>query len=188
MKDLLRAEAEKLGGEFGLVVVDTSAAFFEGDDENSRAQQGAHALLLRSLIDIIPGRPCVLVPCHPVKSPDLENLLPAGGGNFINEVDGNLTCAKTESTTEVHWNGKFRGPDFAPFSFLIKTVTHQDLKDSKGKLIPTVICESLSDQAKDVLAENKLRLIRRARVAEKQLQDIEQDRVGRRRRRVMRAK
>ena len=30
-------------------------------------------------------------------------------------------------------------------SFLIKTVTHQDLKDSEGRLIPTVICESLTE-------------------------------------------
>jgi hypothetical protein len=33
-----------------------------------------------------------------------------------------------------------------------------------------------------------VRLVRRARVAEKQFQDYEQDRIGRRRRRVMRAK
>jgi len=157
MKEVLRAEAEKLGGEFGLVIIDTSAAFFEGDDESSRAQQGAHASMLRSLIDTIPGQPCVLVPCHPVKNPDLDNLLPAGGGNFVNEMDGNLTVTKTDLTSEVHWNGKFRGPDFAPFCFLIKTVTRQDLKDKKGKLIPTVISEALSDQAKDDIADNRYR-------------------------------
>jgi len=37
MKSKLRAEAEKAGGEFGLVIIDTSPAFFEGDDENSRS-------------------------------------------------------------------------------------------------------------------------------------------------------
>ena len=35
MKAKLRAEAEELGGEFGLVVIDTSPAFFEGDDETA---------------------------------------------------------------------------------------------------------------------------------------------------------
>jgi hypothetical protein len=36
----LAAEAEALGGEFGLVIIDTGPAFFEGDDENNR--QWAH--------------------------------------------------------------------------------------------------------------------------------------------------
>ena len=148
----LRAEAEKHGGDFGLVVIDTSPAFFEGDDENSRTQMGAHARLLRSLINVIPGGPTVIANCHPVKNATAENLLPAGGGSFLNEIDGNLTCAKADSISEVHWQGKFRGPEFAPMSFLIKTVTHQDLKDSDGRLIPTVIVEDLSDQAKEEIA------------------------------------
>jgi hypothetical protein len=155
MKDLLRTEAEAIGGEFGFVVIDTSPAFFEGDDENNRSQMGAHALLLRSLTDAIPGAPCVFACCHPTKNADVANLLPAGGGTFLNEVDGNLTCTKTESTSEVHWAGKFRGPEFAPFNFLLKTVTHQDLKDSDGRLIPTVICEALTDRAKDDIAKTQ---------------------------------
>jgi hypothetical protein len=47
---------------------------------------------------------------------------------------------------EVHWCGKFRGPEFAPMGFLIKTVTHHKLHDSDGLLIPTVICESLDEK------------------------------------------
>jgi hypothetical protein len=148
----LRAEAEALGGAFGLVIVDTGPAFFEGDDENSRQQMGAHARLMRDLIAVIPGGPAVIVNCHPVKNATADNLLPAGGGTFLNEVDGNLTCAKNDSLTELHWQGKFRGPEFAPMNFLIKTVTHQDIKDSDGRLLPTVICECLSDQAREEIA------------------------------------
>jgi hypothetical protein len=148
----LRAEAEKRGGDFGLVIIDTGPAFFEGDDENSRTQMGAHARMLRNLINIIPGGPCVVVNCHPTKNAGPDNLLPAGGGTFLNEMDGNLTCAKNDSITEMHWQGKFRGPDFAPMHFLIKTVTHQDLKDSDGRLLPTVISEHISDQAQEDIA------------------------------------
>jgi hypothetical protein len=148
----LRAEAEKLGGEFGLIVIDTSPAFFEGDDENSRSQMGGHARMLRGLINVIPGGPAVVANCHPVKNATADNLLPAGGGSFINEVDGNLTCARDDSVAELHWQGKFRGPDFAPMQFLIKTVTHQDLKDSDGRLIPTVICEHISEKAREDIA------------------------------------
>jgi len=108
--------------------------------------------MMRSLISIIPGKPCVVANCHPIKNPNADNLVPAGGGSFLNEVDGNLTAAKTGSTVEVHWQGKFRGPDFAAMQFLIRTVTHQDLKDSRGRLIPTVIAEHISDQAKEDIA------------------------------------
>jgi hypothetical protein len=33
--------------------------------------------------------------------------------------------------------------------FALKTVTHEELKDSKGRLIPTVICEWISEGAKE---------------------------------------
>jgi hypothetical protein len=156
MKELLTAELHRHGGEFVLVIIDTGPAFFEGDDESSRAQMSVHATMFRGLIDIIPGRPCIIVNCHPVKNAAPDNLLPSGGGTFLNEMDGNLTASKTESTVELHWQGKFRGPEFAPLHFLIKTVTHQDLKDKKGRLIPTCMCEFISDQVKEEIAKAKV--------------------------------
>ena len=140
-------------GEVALVVIDTSAAYFEGDDENNNAQQGAHARRLRSLVNLL-GGPCVLALTHPVKNAAPDNLIPRGGGSYIAEVDGNLTCAKDESamTAEVHWQGKFRGPDFAPIAFLLRTVTHERLKDSKGRLIPTIIASHLSEAGQEELA------------------------------------
>ena len=148
----LRAEAERHGGEFGMVIVDTGPTFFEGKDENENKQLGDHARMLRSLIDTIPGGPCVVANCHPTKNAQPDQLIPRGGGAFLAEADGNLTAAKTDSTVELHWQGKFRGPDFAPMYFLIRTVTHQDLKDSDGRLIPTVIAEHISEQAKEEIA------------------------------------
>jgi AAA domain len=146
---LLRSEAERHGGDFGLVVVDTGPTFFEGTDENANKKYGDHARLLRSLIDTVPGRPCVVANCHPTKNAKEDQLIPRGGGAFINEVDGNLTAAKTDSAVELHWQGKFRGVDFAPMQFLISTVTHQDLKDNEGRLLPTVIAEHISDEARE---------------------------------------
>jgi RecA-family ATPase len=157
MMPTLRAELAKTGGEFGLVIVDTGPAFFEGDDESNRAQMSKHAAMFRELVDVIPGRPCILVNCHPVKNAASDNLLPAGGGTFLNEMDGNLTAAKTESTVELHWQGKFRGPEFAALHFLIRTVTHQNLKDRKGRLIPTSLCEWISDQVTEDIATPPMR-------------------------------
>jgi len=156
MADALRAETKRLGGEFGMLIVDTGPVFYEGDDENNRTQQGRHAVMLRGLIDIIPGRPTVLANCHPVKNASADNLIPAGGGNFLNQVDGNLTAAKTDSTTELHWQGKFRGVEFAPMHFMLKTVTHERLKDSRGRLIPTVISTYISDKEQEGITAQKL--------------------------------
>jgi hypothetical protein len=87
----------------------------------------------------MPGEPCVVVACHPVKNANDDSLIPRGGGAFLNEMDGNLTAKPASGSVEIHWQGKIRGPDFAPISFLLKSVTHERLKDSKGRLIPTVV-------------------------------------------------
>jgi len=58
-----------------LVVVDTSAAYYEGDDENANVQMGIHARRLRALVGL-PGEPCVLVACHPVKNATPDNMVP----------------------------------------------------------------------------------------------------------------
>jgi hypothetical protein len=131
-------------GPFSLIVVDTSAAYFKGDDENSNVQAGAHARMLRSLYKL-PGNPTVLVTCHPIKNADLNNLLPRGGGAFLAEIDGNLTCIKDNMTVTVHWHGKFRGPEFAPMYFQLKSGTTEKLKTKKGKLIWTVTASTMSD-------------------------------------------
>jgi hypothetical protein len=100
----IRAEAETMS-DLVLVIVDTGAAYFPGDESNSNSQQGAYARLLRQLT-FLPGKPAVLVNCHPVKNASRDNLLPMGGSAFLNEVDGNLTLwATAERQTTLHWQG-----------------------------------------------------------------------------------
>ena len=150
----LKAEALRVGGEFGLVVVDTGPVFFEGEDENDRVAMRKHARIMRELIEVVPGKPTVIVNVHPTKNAGADNLLPSGGGSFLNEVDGNLTAAKGEDQTiELGWQGKWRGVEFAPLHFLLKTVTHPRLVDSDGEAMPTVVCEHLSSSAKEVLEQ-----------------------------------
>ena len=151
MKEL-RAEALRVGGDFGLVVVDTGPVFFEGEDANDRVAMLKHAEMMRKLIEVIPGAPAVIVNVHPVKNAGPDNLLPSGGGSFLNEVDGNLTCAKNEDNTiELSWQGKWRGVEFAPLHFLLKSVTHPRIVDSDGDSMPTVVCEHLSMDAKETM-------------------------------------
>jgi hypothetical protein len=142
--DMITEEVEALDG-VAMIIVDTSVAFFEGADENSNTEALAHALRLRGLTELA-GGPCVIVNCHPVKNASDDNLLPRGGGSFLNEMDGNLTAVKIDDTTvRLHWQGKFRGPEFDPIMFGLEKVTTDLIKDSKGRLIPTIIAKALSD-------------------------------------------
>jgi hypothetical protein len=60
MRDRIRKEMQAIG-DFSLVVIDTSAAFFEGEDENSNAQQGVHARRLRGLCEMPGGSLCARI-------------------------------------------------------------------------------------------------------------------------------
>jgi hypothetical protein len=150
MLDRVGAEAKALGG-FSVVIVDTSAAYFEGDAENDNVQLGNWARTLRKL-SFLPGNPGVVVGCHPTKSG--ETLLPRGGGAFLAEVDGNLTCKKaSDEIIELHWSGKYRGASFDPVLFKIVRLTSDRVKDAKGRLIPSVMVRLTDDATLDSLEE-----------------------------------
>ena len=144
-------KASEANGPFALIIVDTSAAFFEGDEENANVQMMAHAKMLRGLIDLIAGNPTVIVTSHPVKHFSRENMIPRGGGAFLNEMDGNLTCMKVDGTmvTELHWQGKFRGIDFAAIPFHLEVGKTDKLKDSKGRHLWTVIARAITEKERD---------------------------------------
>jgi hypothetical protein len=143
--------AERIGqelesiGPVAAVIIDTSAAYFESDDENNNVQAGAHARRMRELIKTFPGNPVVIVLCHPVKNPDTANLLPKGGGSFLNEVDGNAVLLKNDSVVTLTWHGKFRGADFNPVTFELMTVTSDLLVNKKGKKVPTVLARPMNE-------------------------------------------
>jgi len=114
------------GGETALVVIDTSAAYRFDDDEDSNANAIAWARMLRKHFPAMSGRPAVLIATHPTKHADETNLIPRGGGSFLNEVDGNLTlwADEEQNTTTLHWQGKLRGMSFCPLQFALKPCPH----------------------------------------------------------------
>ncbi len=139
--------------EYVLVIVDTSVAFSQSIDENDNVQQLKHAQALRDLIDVLPGGPAILVCCHPPKNASDDNLQPRGGGAVIAEFDGNLTCKRTDTVTEVHYQGKFRGPDFAPIHFILEGATTERLKDSNGNMIWSVFAKPASEQDQEDISK-----------------------------------
>jgi AAA domain-containing protein len=146
LKDLEQAFRQEITdlGSASAIFIDTSAAYFLGDDENSNAAMGAYARQLRGFTTM-PGGPTVLVNCHTIKNAASDNLLPRGGGAFLAEIDGNLTCSRTDSVVSVHWQGKFRGAEFEPLKFETRPCTAERLKDINGKPIYSVYAAQLSD-------------------------------------------
>lgn len=144
--DALADTIERIGGA-QLVIVDTAAAHFRGDDENSNTELGGFARELRRICTM-DGAPAVVVPAHPIKhASGKADLLPRGGGAFIAEVDGNLTCFSSDDgeTTEVHWTGKIRGASFEPVSLKLERRASALLTDAKGRPVRSVVAVPMTD-------------------------------------------
>lgn len=139
----LRAAIESLPN-VTMIVVDTLAAYFDGDDNNSNAQMLDFARVLRNLT-MAKSKPAVIVPAHPVKNAAKNNLTPMGGSALLNEVDGNLCIWKRETAVEMHWQGKHRGAEFEPLLFELKGVESDKVRDSKGRIMPTVMAVPLME-------------------------------------------
>ena len=144
----LKRDIAALGVPLVLIVGDTASSFFPGDDENSNVQAGAFGRTLRSFTKECDGHPALVVLSHPVKNASHSNLLPRGGGAFLNEMDGNLTLWSESpgEVTELHWQGKIRGPDFSAFGYRLRTVA-TGLIDEKGRPEMTIVAEPMSDEA-----------------------------------------
>ena len=137
-----------------LVVIDTFAAYFDGDDENSNAQAIDFARVARKLT-AFPSKPAVVMPAHPVKNATRGNLSPKGGSSLVNEVDGNLTLWNEGGIVTLHWQVKFRGAEFEPLSFELQRYETDLIRDAKGRRMPTILAKPmLQIRAMQIASEN----------------------------------
>jgi hypothetical protein len=142
--DIIRKEVETID-DLVLVLVDTAAAYFPGTETNSNSEQGEYARLLRQMT-FLKNKPAVIALSHPVKNASKDNLLPMGGSAFLNEVDGNLTLwAGVERQTTLHWQGKFRGPEFDPMTFELVEAHCDAVKNEAGVLLPSVVAKPMAE-------------------------------------------
>ncbi len=151
---LTEAEAEALrraiansGVPLALIIGDTASSFFPGDDENNNVQAGQYARTLRTFTEC-DGGPAVVVLSHPTKNASSGNLIPRGGGAFLNKVDGNHTLWSDSpgEVTELHWQGRFCGPDFSPVGYQLRRIA-TGLTDTRDRPEMTVVAEPMSDEA-----------------------------------------
>jgi len=150
----IKKDAGKMG-VLSMVLVDTSVSFFTGDNENDNQQAYCHARDLRELAEL-PGKPAVLVNCHPSsgagKDMTRDSCVPRGGSAFLNEIDTNLSVWSEGDTAELHWTRKKRGPDFTPILFEYKGVQMR----YHDQDVPTVVAVHIDeDREKEVRQRRK---------------------------------
>lgn len=161
--EAVHAEMKRLAEQepFALVIIDTLAAFFDGDNINDAVQGGQFMRRLRPLTQIV-GLPSVVVAAHPIKNASEEALVPHGSGAILNEIDGNLTLWKKPDTgiVSLHWQGKLRGLEFQPVPFRFEVMGCPDILDAKGREVqlPTLRPASEERQQAEVDTDRALLL------------------------------
>jgi hypothetical protein len=108
-------------------------------------QGGEFMRRLRPLTQIS-GKPAVVVAAHPRKNAADDELVPYGAGAILNEIDGNLTLRKAlGGVTELHWQGKLRGVEFAPVSFRFELLATPDVKDVRGREVQLPVLRPMNE-------------------------------------------
>lgn len=130
--EVVRAKMQQIPN-LKLIIVDSLQAFFEGDNDNDNSQMVAMAHKMRELAEI-ESRPAMLVIAHPAgKTPAKDNLVPRGGGAFLNEIDGNLTVWSQDASQQtLHHSQKFRGAGFDPLEWVMHIHEFPHLADIHG--------------------------------------------------------
>lgn len=130
--DVLKAKLAAMP-DLKLIIVDSLQAFFEGDNDNDNMQMVEMAHKLRKMCDT-PQRPSILIIAHPAgKVASKDNLVPRGGGAFLNEIDGNLTVWSEDASQQtLHHSPKFRGAGFDPIEWVMQIHEFSHLTDIHG--------------------------------------------------------
>jgi hypothetical protein len=129
-----------------LILADTFAAWFDGEDINDNVQGGEFVRRARALTSL-PGNPTLIIAAHPIKSARDDQLVPYGGGAILNEVDGNLTLNRVAGIVSLHWQGKLRGVEFERRQFRFKISHNEKILDAKGREVSLPVIVPASDVA-----------------------------------------
>jgi hypothetical protein len=146
----MRANADdqlkNLAHEYAGIFVDSNQAYFGDGEMNGNSESLAHAQAFRRLTKA-PGEPFVCILSHPTKNADEENLIPYGGGSFMNEIDGNITLNLQNGLAKLS-HTKLRQPSFDGIDFKLQVHEFPELRNNFGKATTSTVFEAISsDQA-----------------------------------------
>lgn len=151
----ISGEVSRRGAEYALVVIDTSAAYFYGEDENSNSEMHGYYQVLRS-ITRVGGNPMVLVLAHPAKSAREDDaLVPRGGSSIYATVDGNMTATSEGNLVKVSVPAKWRGPKPKPSHWRMASVVDPAFIDTDGRVVPSVRAIEVSPSEVRVMADTR---------------------------------
>ncbi|AVO37314.1 AAA family ATPase [Pukyongiella litopenaei] len=154
-REALAAGLKDHGHEISLIIVDTFAAYYGGDDENSNTQAKQFTQELRKLTEL-PGRPAVLILAHPTKSASsASELLPRGGSAIWAEIDFNFTLRNVNGVLRLGHN-KLRGIPFEDCQMILTYTGHEKLVDKNGNPFATVVASPLTKEQATVVKTTEI--------------------------------
>jgi hypothetical protein len=128
-------------GEIRLIVLDTVLYYTPSSIESENDNLGlARFLAAARELTKLPGRPCILVLCHPRKGAlnEADELIPRGGSAVLAACDGNLALWNEDGLVTLHHSAKMRG-GFDELHFALdKGVQIGELVDEDGLAVRTV--------------------------------------------------
>jgi hypothetical protein len=132
--------------EYSGVFIDSNQAYFGDGEMNGNSESLAHAQAFRRLTKAN-GEPFVCILSHPTKNADEDNLIPYGGGSFMNEIDGNITLNLQNGLAKLS-HTKLRQPSFDGIDFKLQVHEFPELRNNFGKATTSTVFEAISsDQA-----------------------------------------
>ena len=146
-------------GDVALIIIDTSSAYFSGEDENNNVHSREHWASMRRFTQGVVGRPCVLVLCHPSKS--ATDLVPRGGSSALGEMDGNITCQISNGIATIAPHTKFRGVPFSPITFEAVKEKCKANRTKDGEHLLSVYAVPLTDNEAEKAHDARRRQIER---------------------------
>lgn len=138
-------QIEALEHEYAGIFIDSNQAYFGDGDQNSNSDALGHAQAFRRLTKAR-GAPFVCVLSHPKMNFDEDNMIPYGGGSFMNEIDGNLTLKLSNGLAELS-HTKLRQPSFDEVDFKLRVHEFEGMKNNFGKSTTSTIFDAISSDA-----------------------------------------
>jgi hypothetical protein len=136
-------------GSIRLIVLDTVLYYTPSsvESENDNLALSRFLAQLKELTKL-PGKPTILVLCHPRKGAlnTADELIPRGGSAVLAASDGNLAIWREDDMVTLHHSAKMRGA-FEELTFQLQRGVSTGLLDEDGEAVLTVQAMPMQEEA-----------------------------------------